>query len=102
MADSRELPPIGTLQFILHVCVHTDKNFSLYMLDIGICKNAKGIFSLLLCQWSGTSGILVRAFFIGFILFIDRLFYSVLDILSRHSHIDFHQKGPLLGNVIIT
>ena len=72
------------------------------MLDIGICKNAKGIFSLLLCQWSGTSGILVRAFFIGFILFIDRLFYSVLDILSRHSHIDFHQKGPLVGNVIIT
>jgi len=49
--------------------------------------------SLLLDQWSGTSGILLRAFFIGFILFIDRLFYSLLDILSRHSHIDFRQKG---------
>jgi len=48
---------------------------------------------LLLDQWSGTSGILLRAFFIGFILFIDRLFYSLLDILSRHSHIDFRQKG---------
>ena len=57
----------------------------------GVCGVSE--CGLLLDQWSGTSGILLRAFFIGFILFIDRLFYSLLDILSRHSHIDFRQKG---------
>ena len=44
-------------------------------------------------QALGTVKLLIRGVVIGIIVFIDHAIFEILNLIKRHSHIEYKQKG---------